>query len=48
VLKCDMKEIICEGVDWINLAQYRDKWRAPVNAVTKFRVPQNAEDVSAS
>jgi hypothetical protein len=27
------------GVDWIGLAQDRDKWRALVNAVMKLRVP---------
>ena len=27
------------GMDWIEVAQGRDKWRAVVNAVMKLRVP---------
>jgi hypothetical protein len=32
----DIKEIGWEGVDWINLAQNRDKWRSLVKAVLNF------------
>jgi hypothetical protein len=28
-----------EGMDWIDLAQNRDKWRAIVNSVMNLRVP---------
>jgi len=27
------------GMDWINLARYRERWVALVNAVMNFRVP---------
>jgi hypothetical protein len=35
----DLREIGWEGVDWIDMAQDRDQWRALVNTDSNFRVP---------
>jgi hypothetical protein len=34
----DLKEIGLEGVDWIRLAENRDRWRVVVSAVMNLRV----------
>ena len=38
-IKMDIQEVGCGGVDWIDVAQNRDKWRALVNVVMNLRVP---------
>jgi hypothetical protein len=38
-IKMEIQEMGCGGIDWIELAQYRDRWRALVNAVMNLRVP---------
>jgi hypothetical protein len=38
-IKMDLREIGWDGMDWIELAQDRDQWRALVNMVMNLRVP---------
>jgi len=41
-IRMDLWEVGCGCVDWMELAQDRDRWRALVSAVMNLRVPQNA------
>jgi hypothetical protein len=38
-IRMDLQEVGCGCVDWIGLAQDRDRWRALVSVVRNLRVP---------
>jgi hypothetical protein len=38
-IRLDLREVGCGCVDWMELAQDRDGWRALVSAVMNLRVP---------
>ena len=41
-IRMDLQEVGCGYVDWIRLAQDRDRWRTLVSTVMNLRVPWNA------
>jgi hypothetical protein len=38
-IKMDLREIGWDGVDWMDMAQDKDQWRALVNTVLNLRIP---------
>jgi hypothetical protein len=41
----DVQGVGCGGMDWIDLAQDRDRWPALVNAIMNLRGPQNVRGI---
>ena len=48
-IRMDLQEVVCGyNMDWIGLAQDRDRWRTLVSAVMHLRVPLNAGNFLSS
>jgi hypothetical protein len=47
-IEIDLRGINCSGMDWIDLAQDRDQWRAFMSTVMNLRVLYNAGKVRSS
>jgi hypothetical protein len=47
-VKLDLRDIVWGGIDWIDLAQDRDRWRALVNTMLHLRVSENVRMLMSS
>jgi hypothetical protein len=47
-IKMELRETGWVGMDWIDVAQDRDQWRALVNTVMILRVPENPGEFMSS
>jgi hypothetical protein len=43
-IKMDLMEVRWEDVEWIHLAQDKERWPAPVNTIMNNRVPCNGRE----
>jgi hypothetical protein len=41
IIKMDLQEVGCGGMDWIEMAHHRDRWRGLVSEVMNVRIPYN-------
>jgi len=46
-IKMDLQEVGCGGMNWIQLALDRDRWRALVTVVMNLWVPENAGNLTS-
>jgi hypothetical protein len=47
-IEMNLQEVGFGDMEWIELAQFRDKWRTLVSAVMNFLVPKNAGNFLSS
>jgi hypothetical protein len=46
-IKMALQKVGCGGMDWIELAQDKDRWRALVNVVMNLQVPLNVGNLTS-